>query len=280
MPQALTQSAKRGDTLIEVMFAFAIFSLVAIMSVTMMNLGLAASERSLEVVTVRNEINAQAEALRFIHSSYIAEMNLPRPDDPKYSEQCSKREIKCQQFAPLWERITGLARDPDNSPSEDKRYSIELPVTNCTANEGGFYENNADILVKNNAFVINTRRLSAQDNIRDAYIPAMKPSPTTTQLFYAPSISARVIYSKTTGDNTEDGAPDNSTSTLTDNVDPLLQYTKVSRVEGLWVEAVKSSSYTTPQYYDFYIQTCWYGTDSPAPSSLDTIVRLYNPDGA
>ena len=66
MPQALTQSAKRGDTLIEVMFAFAIFSLVAIMSVTMMNLGLAASERSLEVVTVRDRKSTR------LNSSHMA----------------------------------------------------------------------------------------------------------------------------------------------------------------------------------------------------------------
>lgn len=58
--------AKRGDTIIEVMFAFAIFTMVAIVTVSMMNLGLATSERSLELVTARNELNAQAEALRFV----------------------------------------------------------------------------------------------------------------------------------------------------------------------------------------------------------------------
>lgn len=274
MSQTLMQSTKRGDTLIEVMFAFAVFALVAIMSVTMMNLGLAASERSLEVVTVRNEINAQAEALRFIHSSYIAELNLPR--------ECGPDAPKCQQFAGLWGRIISYARDPANSPNEDKRYSIELPVNNCTdvgePSNSAPYINEADLLVRNNAFVINTRRLSAQDNITDAYIAAMKPTPTTKQLFYAPSISARIIYSKTTGDNTEDGDPGNSTTTLTDNVDPLLQYTRISRVEGIWVVAVKSSSTGTPQYYDFYIGSCWYGSNSPSPSSIDTVVRLYSPE--
>ena len=73
--------AKRGDTIIEVMFAFAIFTMVAIVTVSMMNLGLATSERSLELVTARNELNAQAEALRFVHSSYISELTLPSCDE-------------------------------------------------------------------------------------------------------------------------------------------------------------------------------------------------------
>lgn len=272
MSQELVLAAKRGDTLIEVMFAFAIFALVAIMGVTMMNLGLAASERSLEVTTVRNEINAQAEALRFIHSSYIAELNLP--------ETCNDTDApKCQQFKGLWETIISNARDPANSTDEDKRYSIELPITNCTADadKGGFYANDADILVKNNAFVINTRRLAAQDDITHAYIPAQKPTSTTKQLFYAPSISARIIYSNITGDNTEDGNPDNSTTNMSD---ALIQYTHVSRIEGIWVVAVKSRAGDDKpqQYYDFYIGSCWYGSNSPSPTSIDTVVRLYNPE--
>ena len=61
-----------GDTLIEVLFATAIFSLVAVGSLSIMNQGTATSQRSLEITLVRQQIDAQAETLRFLNSSYIA----------------------------------------------------------------------------------------------------------------------------------------------------------------------------------------------------------------
>lgn len=62
----------RGDTLIEVLFATATFSLVAVGGIAIMNKGTAASQRALEITLVRNEIDAQAETLRFLNASYIA----------------------------------------------------------------------------------------------------------------------------------------------------------------------------------------------------------------
>lgn len=62
----------RGDTLIEVLFATAIFSLVAVGGLSIMNQGAATSQRALEITLVRNEVDSQAEALRFLNASYIA----------------------------------------------------------------------------------------------------------------------------------------------------------------------------------------------------------------
>lgn len=62
----------RGDTIVEVMVAFAVFTLVAIGSVTVMNRGLAVAERSLEVTLVRQQINAEVALLR-----YARDANLP-----------------------------------------------------------------------------------------------------------------------------------------------------------------------------------------------------------
>ncbi|NTW62089.1 type II secretion system protein [Candidatus Saccharibacteria bacterium] len=66
------RNENRGDTIVEVMFALAIFSLVAVGSLSIMNQGAATAQRALEITLVRNEIDAQAEALRFLNSSYIA----------------------------------------------------------------------------------------------------------------------------------------------------------------------------------------------------------------
>lgn len=57
-----------GDTLVEVILAFAIFSLVAVATNGVMNRGVALAERSLEITLVREQIDAQAELLRYAHS--------------------------------------------------------------------------------------------------------------------------------------------------------------------------------------------------------------------
>lgn len=62
---------ERGDTIIEVIFAIVIFSFVAIASLAIMNKGLAVGEKALEITLVRQQINAQAEALRFIHEARV-----------------------------------------------------------------------------------------------------------------------------------------------------------------------------------------------------------------
>lgn len=68
----LRRTNERGDTLIEVLFAISIFSMVVVGALALMNQGTAASQRSLEITLVRQQIDAQAETLRFMHDSYVA----------------------------------------------------------------------------------------------------------------------------------------------------------------------------------------------------------------
>lgn len=60
-----------GDTLIEVMFAVAVFGLIVVSSLALMNQGTATSQRSVEITAVRQQIDAQAETLRFLQSAYV-----------------------------------------------------------------------------------------------------------------------------------------------------------------------------------------------------------------
>ncbi len=62
---------QRGDTIVEVLFAVTIFSLVAVSGIALMNKGLSTSQHSLEITAVRHQIDSQAEALRFFHDAYI-----------------------------------------------------------------------------------------------------------------------------------------------------------------------------------------------------------------
>lgn len=259
----LKNLTRRGDTMIEVMFAFAIFTMVAIVSVMIMNAGIAASERSLELVTARDELNAQAEALRFIHSSYIAEMNLPSCSTAAAGE-------KCRQYDNLWSAITSGARTTSSAPDTDPdRYSIPDPIDRCQE----IYadpNNQGNLLKQNRAFIINTRKLYSDvaTGASNAVISAYYDN----DIFTEPTLGARLLYSK----NSNFSDIDNSSTNLTDSM--LVKYTNLVRAEGIWVVAVKGPG-TIPKYYDFYVNTCWYGAGASAPTTLDTVVRLYNPKG-
>lgn len=255
---------KRGDTIIEVMLAFAIFSLIAVISITMMNMGLATGERSLELVTARNELNAQAEALRFIHSSYIAEDTLPKCDEVD-------RGTQCQQYAVLWDDIVSGAMTTD---TVSKVFTNDYPLSSCNIP----YESESALLSANSAFVINTRQLLSDglntkySQMRDAIVrPGRNPG-----VFVEPTLNARIIYTENTGSDS------NANSTTNLGGTAMQKYTKIAKVEGIWVIPVAGprNNGSAPQYYDFYIETCWYGSNSPAPTSLDAIIRLYNPEGA
>ncbi|MGV9002040.1 MAG: type IV pilus modification PilV family protein [Candidatus Saccharimonadaceae bacterium] len=68
----LRNRREAGDTLIEVLFAVTVFSLVVVTSLTLMNQGTSASIRSLQITLVRQEIDSQADTLRFLNSTYVA----------------------------------------------------------------------------------------------------------------------------------------------------------------------------------------------------------------
>ena len=62
----------RGDTLVEVSLAIGIFSMVAIAAVSVINGSTNGAQSSLESTITREEIDGQAEALRFIQSAYVS----------------------------------------------------------------------------------------------------------------------------------------------------------------------------------------------------------------
>lgn len=259
------KKTKRGDTIIEVMIGIAIFSFVTVLTVSVMNSGLASAERSLELVTARNELNAQAEALRFIHSSYASELSLPECGD-----MGNDGTGKCQKFRSLWTLITSRAIRYEDM-------TIEYPVLSCQS----VYELGGGSIYADQAFVINTRLLETTDDaaynglisqrLTNAYIQAKSDQ----NIFRAPTLNARIIYTRDTGGESD--------AQLSDVVESgLTVYNKVEYAEGIWVVAVKSDDKIVgtdlPQYYDFYIETCWNGAGDNASTSLDTIIRLYNPD--
>ena len=64
--------SQRGDTIIEVVLAFAVFSFVSIGAMTIMGQGSNTAQRALEITQVRQEIDSQAQALRAAQQAYTA----------------------------------------------------------------------------------------------------------------------------------------------------------------------------------------------------------------
>ena len=91
---------KRGDTLIEVALAIGIFSMVAIAVVSVVSGSTSSAQSALELTITREEIDAQAEAIRFIHTSYIAGGRSNASGNDKYEK--------------LWNNIVSKAIDPSD----------------------------------------------------------------------------------------------------------------------------------------------------------------------
>ena len=252
MSLKLKTATRRGDTLIEVMFAIGFFALVAIISVSVMNSGVNNAERDLELVTARNELNAQAEALRFIHSSYVSEKTLPDSD---------------QQYKDLWYKIVGNAVTP--SEAENSGLLNLAGLGSCEV----AYDSSAiglSPLQQVNAFVLNTRKINSAVDKSYFSINSTPPS----AIFQTTDLSARLIFSDGVSGTTSD---DQLTDGLTSGTSYKF-FDQLVAAEGIWDFAVKDISSPNPKYYDFYIQTCWYGPRATRPTVLDTVIRLYNPE--
>lgn len=72
MLRAAVRVKERGDTIVEVMFAIAVFAAVAAGALAIMNQGAAITQRSLEITQVRQAMNDQAELLRFVQQEYFS----------------------------------------------------------------------------------------------------------------------------------------------------------------------------------------------------------------
>ena len=64
---------RKGDTLIEVLLAIAVFATVMMIGLTAMNNGMSRALASLQLTMARNAMDTQAEALRFANAAFISE---------------------------------------------------------------------------------------------------------------------------------------------------------------------------------------------------------------
>ena len=263
---------KRGDTIIEVTFAIAVFSLVSVLSIQIMDRDIAMIQSTLEAEMARNEIDAQAEALRFIHNAYLSERELSK-SSRKYENLWMKlsRDPSSQSTAG-----SGLANDPKEISSYS---SIECKTYYETQklNQG-----DAHRILDDNAFVINTRRINPE-NVEDTIIQVKN----TNKVFKEADLYPRLVY--TIGSTAGTYSADNpalveifpsgaANPTLYMQSNSAHVNDKVTSVEGIWVISAKDIAHTRPEFYDFHIRTCWYAPGHDRPSTIATTIRLYNPE--
>lgn len=253
---------KRGDTLIEVTFAIAVFCLVSAITMMVMNSDLAAMQATMELTMARNEIDAQAEAIRFIHNNYNAERELI--ESKRVYEKLWLKITRDESTVIGTSSGTGLVNSPNNlsrfySTDCAKYYNFASSTTT-----DGIHNIKLD-----HAFIVNTRKINPND-VNNTIMSAKKNQNKFTETTLYP----RVIFESSTSSagNTDDAMYETN----------MNLYNKVARAEGLWVIGVKQENKNepgkAPQYFDFHIRACWYAPGRSTASTIATIIRLYNPE--
>lgn len=253
---------KKGDTLVEVAFAIGIFSLVAVTVISVVSASTSAAQAALENTLTREDIDSQAEALRFIHDSYVNGSQ----SAVKYTDNVYER---------LWEKITSLAYNDGDTYSGSypevglrgqniKKYEVTA-CSNLYNGTSGMYNLVSSPGTKS-PFIIDIRKLSSTNPDE---IISLGPG---NSKFRAATTFPRILY----GDVTSE---DLYTQTQGGN-------NNIAYVEGLYIIAVKgkaidvdptSNAANRAAYYDFYIRSCFMPTNIDRASTVSTMIRLYDP---
>jgi hypothetical protein len=238
--------------------------MVAVAIVAVMSGGTSSAQAALETTLAREEIDTQAEALRFIHSSYVASKNAKNKETP---------------IIKLWKDIAGRATNLEGKTDEAKQAITHFEPTSCQdlyrqVNSSDPYAHNT------NSFIINPRKLGDKD-LKGAIVKFDDEK--DHDKFHEASTYPRLIYGNSPNQNDDQSGLADTSNT----------YSELYRAEGIYIVAVKDKEttklYNTDKldtervkhasaFYDFYIRTCWYGTDAEEPSTISTVIRLYDPD--
>lgn len=261
---ASRQCHKRGDTLVEVMFAVGVFGLAAVGAIALMNRGLATAQGSLEITMARQEIDTQAETLRFIHDAYISEKETDAEKQdgwPHCGSITSYRE--------LWKCITKQAYASGTFDNDaGKAFFTPNVQLGATCNSVFSYDGSGSFNIPSKSFVVNPRVLGSGESLTKALVSA-----STAGVFRISGTYPRLLY----GTNADDEAL--SDVTIEDGAPVLPSVNTISNAEGVWVTAIASKSTVDgqPEYYDFKIQTCWDSIANGSAATISSTVRLFNP---
>lgn len=254
---------KKGDTLIEVVLSFVMFSLVVAVSISVMFSSISGAEAAMELSLARTEIDSQSETIRFIHEAYTI--------DNAYNN--------------LWSHIL------EQVPKGEETKSPKLDVASCT---DLYKENiNTDVttVAQAKAFVLNPRQVNngVTEGKPDYYGNTLIVAEDGKGLdkFSTSSLNPRIIYVRGSsldgGDEAIVGdAVDEEDLTSDEDINHDGSYDTVHAVEGIYdfIRRANDSSSNPedePSHYDFFVYTCWYAPGAEHPTTIGTVTRLYNP---
>ncbi len=128
------KNSKCGDTFVEVCFALAIFSFLAVLAISSMNRNLSTVQSTLEYEVSRSEVDSQTEAIRYLHEAYVGGRNAGSND----------------ALISAWEIITNYALTQEQA----KTLSNSWPPNSCADVYNSPY--------KNNMMIVNTRKIDGK----------------------------------------------------------------------------------------------------------------------
>lgn len=197
---------EKGDTLVEMIFAFAILSLVVVGVLAIMNRGIRISQESIERTLVRQQMDGQAEVVRYLH-------------DTNSGTWATIKQRVTDQIMPLSPKLA------------DGQSQLACPTLSS----------------------------GLADSAKKA--------------FYLSHSGNTFTVSDLNGSTYQDAAT----------------YAKVpmnkSKSEGIWLQVAKAQNDLATKdkqaaekvaAYDVYVHACWYGPGESTPTTLGTIVRLYD----
>ncbi|MBR3232709.1 hypothetical protein IKF74_00235 [Candidatus Saccharibacteria bacterium] len=274
------KSQLRGDTLVEIMFAVGVFGLVAIGAIGIMNKGLYDAQKALEITMARQEIDAQAEGLRFLHEAYQAEKN--------------NQDLSQTPYTHIWEWLVRRAYKPSDAKLAHLSDSYNGVECSKIYSEHKAIPSPESSLYGAKPFILNLRRLD--ETVAASYMQISGSTTsvattngtgiiinydTATNMFEQSPTYPRLLYSNIYSSTSEVHDLD---TTLTDqDIDELsgrkisTYYTSMTKAQGIWIVSIASSD-TNPEFYDFHIRTCWNSPGDNDSTTISTVVRLFNPN--
>lgn len=123
----LDRNHERGDTIIEVLFAITIFSFVAVGGLSIMNQGVATAQRSLEIGLVRQQMDTQADALRYLNQAYVADYGKRGDATRIWQEAIAGQSVAAaQRFDDIADATTCNIPNGDGDGENDRAFALDV----------------------------------------------------------------------------------------------------------------------------------------------------------
>lgn len=238
---------QHGDTIIEVLLAVTVFSMVAVGGMAIMNQGAAMAQRSLEISLVRQQIDAQADALRYIHHAYASSFDA--------SSSSVAKEV--------WDNVATKHAVTKSQPYNDMANADRCVLPSAAPRANAHPDNVGE------PFAIDIRKLEGRNTL------GITPENANPVIAYEPAALSETIPVSSTSVSSSAGFPVTFAQvrykSMTDLTTPAVAH-------GIWIQAVYSNGINgSLPFYDFNIRACWFAPGQSAPAKLGTVVRLYDP---